>query len=140
MSNKEENLVEDNLSATWVLMTNQLGKKIPLNVSDLNKMGAGAIVGIEFLRDNRIDMVQYWAISCPKCGNIQITLARTERTKCKTCDSFFKVALKRKHTSTRVRGYFLTREEAEKWMNDIKRQSSLAHIEPANSLSSNLKS
>lgn len=130
----EEGKEKEDFSTSWVVMTNQLGKKIPLNVSDLNKIGSGVIPGIEFLRDERIDMVQYWVIACPKCGNCQITLARTDRTKCKVCDSFFQVALKRKHISTRVRGYFLTKEDAEHWMNEAKRQSSLEHIEPASNL------
>lgn len=124
--------------ASWVVMTNQLGKKIPLNISDLNKIGSGIIPGVEYLRDSRIDLVQFWCIACPKCGNIQITLARTERTRCKVCGAFFKIEMKHKHTSTRVRGYFLTREDADRWMNETKRQSSLIHIEPASMLTDKL--
>lgn len=129
---------EEASPTSWVVMTNQLGKKIPLNISDLNKIGSGIIPGIEFLRDSRIDLVQFWCIACPKCGNIQITLARTERTRCKICGGFFVIELKHKHTSTRVRGYFLTREDADRWMNETKRQSSLIHIEPASNLPANI--
>jgi hypothetical protein len=132
MSEKDKEKEETN--ATWIVMTNQIGKKIPFNMSDLAKMGSTSKPGVEYLRDSRIDLIRCWAISCPKCGNIQLAEAQIEKTRCQICGVTFRVILKKKHIFTRVIGFFLSKNEGEKWLNEAKRQSSLEHIEPASEL------
>jgi len=67
-------------------------------------------------------VVDWWVVRCPNCGNYQISHAGVKTVVCNHCNTHYRVRLKTKPTSYRVKATAGTLEEARAKLEKLKRK------------------